>query len=300
MPEETILTSPVVDGNAAMAQQTTTEATSTTSNGGNGLLAETSTKTPAAGRLVDDSGAFTEGWLDRVQGFDEAKQILGQFKDVNGVFKTLVSQQKMLGKMKDAVLLPNDKSTPAELAEYHKRIGVPESSDAYAARPASVPTDMEWDEGAAKTINATAHKLGITPKQMDALVGEYAKFELAKSAAAAEAEAKELEGSRKALAEEWGDKFDVNISKAKRLVQVVGGDMDDPGLSSPGMVKMLARIADTLSDDRLVSADSAATMMAGKARAFDIMKNPDNPLHKRYASGDREIADLVTDILKRG
>jgi hypothetical protein len=64
------------------------------------------------------------------------------------------------------------------------------------------------------------------------------------------------------------------------------------------MVKMLARIADTLSDDKLVSADSAATMMVGKARAFDIMKNPDNPLHKRYTSGDKEIAALVTDLLK--
>ena len=64
------------------------------------------------------------------------------------------------------------------------------------------------------------------------------------------------------------------------------------------MVKMLARIADTLSDDKLVSSESAATMMVGKTRAMDIMKNPQNPMHQRYISGDKEIADLVTDLLK--
>jgi hypothetical protein len=134
---------------------------------------------------------------------------------------------------------------------------------------------------------------------MEALVGEYAKWEMQKGEAAAQAEAQQLEDARKSLAEEWGDKFDINVSKAKRLVQLGGGDLSDPGLTSPGVVKMLARIADTLSDDKLVSADSAATMMVGKSRAFDIMKNPQNPLHQRYTSGDKEIADLVTDLLKQ-
>ena len=90
------------------------------------------------------------------------------------------------------------------------------------------------------------------------------------------------------------------MSKAKRLVQLGGGDMDDDGLASPCVVKMLSRIADTLSDDKLVTSDLAATMMVGKARAMDIMRNPDNPLHKRYTSGDREIANLVTDLLSKG
>jgi hypothetical protein len=300
--------SAVVDGNAALAAQTNTSTS-------NGNPAPTSNGTATSGPLqgdgssgastssttgyLDSEGKFTEGWLDRLQGFDDSKQILGQFKDIDGVFKTLVSQQRLLGKKADAVIVPNEKSTPEEWAEFNKRIGLPDSPDKYAARPASVPKDMEWDEGAAKQINATAHKLGITPKQMEALAGEYAKWEMTRSESLAQQEEKQIEEGRKALAEEWGDKFDINISKAKRLVQLGGGDLNDPGLTSPGVVRMLSRIADTLSDDKLVSSDSAATMMVGKTRAFDIMKNPQNPLHQRYASGDREIADLVTDLLKQ-
>jgi hypothetical protein len=299
-------TNAVTDGNAALAaQENNTSAssgiTTPTSNGTSGLLDGTNTpsaQTSTTKSFVDETGAFTEGWLDRLQGFDDSKQILGQFKDLNGVFKTLTSQQRLLGKKADAVIIPNEKSTPEEVAEFNKRMGVPESPDKYAARPASIPKDMEWDEGAAKQINATAHKFGVTPKQMEAIVGEYAKWEMQRGEASAQREQQEFESARKSLAEEWGDKFDVNISKATRLVQLGGGDLNDPALRSAGMVKVLARIADTLSDDKLVSADSAATMMVGKTRAFDIMKNPDNPLHKRYTSGDKEIAALVTDLLK--
>lgn len=298
--------SAVVDGNAALAAQTSTPTSNAippapTSNGTamSGPLQEGGSSASSSTAYLDAEGKFTEGWLDRLKGFDDSKQILGQFKDIDGVFKTLVSQQRLLGKKADAVIVPNEKSSPEEWAEFNKRMGVPDSPDKYAARPASVPKDMEWDEGAAKQINATAHKLGITPKQMEALAGEYAKWEMTRSESLAQQEAKQIEEGRKTLAEEWGDKFDINISKAKRLVQLGGGDLNDPGLTSPGVVRMLARIADTLSDDKLVSSDSAATMMVGKTRAFDIMKNPQNPLHQRYASGDREIADLVTDLLKQ-
>lgn len=298
----------VTDGNAALAEQENPTSTSNaplapTSNGTatSGLLREdgsSATPTKSSTGYLDTEGKFTEGWLDRLKGFDDSKQILGQFKDIEGVFKTLVSQQRLLGKKADAVIIPNEKSTPDEIAEFNRRMGIPDSPDKYSARPASIPKDMEWDEGAAKQINATAHKLGISPKQMEALAGEYAKWEMTRAEATEQQAAQQAEQARKSLAEEWGDKFDVNISKAKRLVALGGGDVNDPGLASPGVVKMLARIADTLSDDKLVSADSAATMMVGKSRAFDIMKNPQNPLHQRYTSGDREIADLVSDLLK--
>jgi hypothetical protein len=40
--------------------------------------------------------------------------------------------------------------------------------------------------------------------------------------------------------------------------------------------------------------------MAGRAKATDIQKNPDNPLHKRYMDGDPEINKLVIDLIKNG
>jgi len=300
-------TSPVTDGNAAMAaQENNTSAssgiTTPTNNATSGLLqgdgSSNATSTNSTGYL-DSDGKFTEGWLDRLKGFEDSKQILGQFKDIDGVFKTLVSQQRLLGKKADAVLMPNEKSTSEEWKEFNKRLGVPESPEGYkTAKPAVLPEGSEWNDQIATKAGEIAHKAGVTTKQWQTILNAFGEIEAQSKAEETQREAQEIAQGRKSLAEEWGEKFDINISKAKRLVQLGGGDLNDTSLRSAGMVKMLARIADTLSDDKLVSSDSAATMLVGKTRAMDIMKNPDNPLHKRYTSGDREIASLVTDLLK--
>lgn len=295
--------SAVVDGNAAMAAQENSASSGNqiaTSNGTNGLPQEGgSSATSNSTGYLDNEGKFTEGWLDRLKGFEDSKQILGQFKDIDGVFKTLVSQQRLLGKKADAVILPNEKSSPEEWKEFNKRIGIPENSDPYhTIKPSNLSDNSEWTEETSKAFGDIAHKAGVTPKQWQTIIDQMNAYGEKGEELERQASEQEIENNRKALAEEWGDKFDINISKAKRLVQLGGGDLDDPALRSAGMVKMLARIADTLSDDKLVSSDSAATMMVGKTRAFDIMKNPDNPLHKRYTSGDKEIAALVTDLLK--
>jgi hypothetical protein len=270
-------------------------------SGTSGLPGEGGLVAPSAKTgLLDESGKFAEGWLDKLEGFDDSKQILGQFRDINGLLKTVVSQQRLLGKKADAVLVPSDKATPEERQEFLRKLGVPETADPYKAiKPQTLPEASEWNDQVAQKLGEIAHQNGITPKQWQSLLDTFGELERQGVEMQQAAEQKQLEDARKSLAEEWGDRFDINMSKAKRLVQLGGGDFNDPGLTSPGMVKLLARIAETISDDKLVSADSSATMMVGRARAFDIMKNPQNPLHARYAGGDREIADLVTDLLKQ-
>jgi hypothetical protein len=305
-------TNPIADGNAAMtnaAANTSTPPPATTTpapsnnlmSGTNGLPGEGGSVAPSAKTgLLDESGKFAEGWLDKLEGFDDSKQILGQFRDINGLLKTVVSQQRLLGKKADAVLVPSDKATPEERQEFLRKLGVPDTADPYKAiKPQTLPEASEWNDQVAQKLGEIAHQNGITPKQWQSLLDTFGELERQGVEMQQAAEQKQLEDARKSLAEEWGDRFDTNMSKAKRLVQLGGGDFNDPGLTSPGMVKLLARIAETISDDKLVSADSSATMMVGRARAFDIMKNPQNPLHTRYTSGDREIADLVTDLLKQ-
>jgi hypothetical protein len=41
-------------------------------------------------------------------------------------------------------------------------------------------------------------------------------------------------------------------------------------------------------------------MMNVKARATDIMRNAENPWHKRYHEADPEAVALVTGLLKQG
>jgi hypothetical protein len=291
-----------VDGNALLSQQANTPPPSTPSPIGDNLLSTPAPEAPASNSpWVNDKGEFSEGWLDRLpKELAEHKQILGQFKDIDGALKTLVSQQKMLGKKADAVFVPDEKATPEEKAAFLKKLGVPESPEAYQLRPKDLPAGYEWDDNVAKEFNTLAHQNGITPKQMDALMGRYAAYESQKAEAAASQQKAEMEAGRKALAEAWGDKFDVELSVARRAAQVAGVDVNSKGFSDPSVVLAFNRLARMMSDDKIVNSDTAGTMMAGKARAMDIMTNTSNPLHGKYASGDKTTADLVSDLLKNG
>lgn len=250
---------------------------------------------------LNESGEFTEGWLDRLpEDFKDSKQILGQFKDINGALKTLINQQKLLGKKAEAILVPKDDATPEEVAAFRAKIGVPENIDAYPTKPKDLPQGMEWDEAQAKEFNAVAHEAGITPAQAEKLMAKYAAFEASKVQEAQMQQKAEFETARKTLAEAWGDKFETNKAVATRMAQSLGLDPNTKGLSDPAVVVALERAARMVSDDKIVSSDVAATMQAGKARAMDIMTNPQNPLYTKYQKGDKGTADLVFDLLQHG
>lgn len=293
-----------VDGNAALAAAETAAPNITPTPSGDSLLqgdAAPAAPSPSDSPWVNEKGEFTEGWLDRLpKDLADKKQILGQFKDINGVLKTLASQQKMLGKKADAVIVPDENATPEERAAFLKKLGVPETPEGYQLRPKDLPQGFEWDENIAKEFNQLAHQNGIPPKAMDALMGQYAKYEAAKAEQAALAQKAEIEQGRKTLAEAWGDKFEVELSVARRAAQVAGVDVNSKGFSDPAVVLAFNRLARMMSDDKIVNSDTVGTMMAGKSRAMDIMTNKSNPLHEKYVSGDKETANLVSDLLKHG
>jgi len=250
---------------------------------------------------LNESGEFTEGWLDRLpEDFKDSKQILGQFKDINGALKTLVNQQKLLGKKAEAILVPKDDASPEEIAAFRAKLGVPDNVDAYPVKPKDLPQGMEWNEAQAKEFNAVAHEAGITPAQAEKLMTKYAAFEAAKAQEAQMQQKAEFDNAKKTLAEAWGDKFETNKAVATRMAQSLGLDPNTKGLSDPAVVVALERAARMVSDDKIVSSDVAATMQAGKARAMDIMTNPQNPLYTKYQKGDKGTADLVFDLLQHG
>ena len=296
-----------VDGNSLMAAQDAAPVASSTpspSPTGGSLLdagGPPDTVTPAPGAWVNEKGEFGENWLDRLPPeLQDSKQILGQFKDIDGALKTLVSQQRLLGKKAEAVLIPKDDASPEEVAAFRAKLGVPENVDAYSLKPKDLPAGMEWNEEFARSINAAAHEAGVTPAQMEKIMGTYVGFEL-QNAQNAELQAKaQYETSRKELAEAWGDKFEVNKNVATRMAQTLGLDPNSKGLSDPKVVIALERAARMISDDKIVSSDSAATAQVGKSKAMDIMTNASNPMHQQYRDGNPSVTSLVNDLLKNG
>jgi hypothetical protein len=292
-----------IDGNSLVAAQDAPVASSSPSPAGGSLLdagGPPETITPS-GAWVNEKGEFGENWLDRLPAdLQDSKQILGQFKDIDGALKTLVSQQRLLGKKAEAVLIPKDDASPEEVAAFRAKLGVPENADAYSLKPKDLPVGMEWNDTQAKDYNAFAHSLGLTPAQAEAHLAYEAQREQT-LAQGKQLEAKaEYDASMKELAEAWGDKFDNNKVAAIRVAKTLGLDPNTKGLKDPAVVIALERVRHLISDDKIVSSDSSATVQVGKTRAMDIMTNPSNPMHSKYREGDAAVASLVSDLLKNG
>ena len=266
-----------------------------------GAPAAASTPSGSSPWALNEKGEFADGWLDALsEDFADSKQILGQFKDPASMAKTLINQQRLLGKKGDAVLVPGEKSTPEDIAAFRAKIGVPDSSDKYPTKIDGLPQGVSIDEAKIKEFNALAHKAGLTPTQ----AAEIVKFDAAREAARLQgegaAEKAAFDAQSKAVADAWGANYDRNKALAERMAQSVGLPLDTREWTPDKVVIALERAARLISEDRIVGPDASPSFQVGKVKATDIMKNPDNPHHARWASGDPETIRLVTDLIKNG
>lgn len=216
--------------------------------------------------------------------------------DVESLAKSYQGLEQLLGKKANAVPVPNEKSTPEEIAAYRKAIGVPDSPEGYQLKPEQLPEGVTWDENVAKRAAELAHKHNIPAAAMSELM----KFDMERAAlmnqAAASMIEQQLESGRAELERVWGDKMPEKIELARRAAVTAGVDPSSQGFVDPQVVKAIVSLAEKLSDDRLVAGDQTG-VSSTRARARDIMTNQANPLYQRYQEGDPEIVDQVRRML---
>lgn len=125
----------------------------------------------ALSKFINDKGELQEGWKDNL--VDEEFRHLSVFDkvtDIKGVFRQAGLQEKMIGKK--GVIIPDENAGEAEVAAFHKSLGVPDNAEGYSSlleKPEGVP-DEYWDEELAVEAATLFHKIGLMPKQAAALV----------------------------------------------------------------------------------------------------------------------------------
>ncbi len=246
-------------------------------------------------------GRFSDGWADHLP--DELKsdvQALAKYQTLPDVLKSNVHLQKMLGKKSDAVSIPTDRSTPEEIAEYRKRMGVPEAPDKYQVLPHQLPEGMEIDRELLAPALAVAHKHHIPEAAMRELVAVQIANREQLMQREQEALRQSVEDNREVLRKEFKGDFDAKIRIATMAAKSVGVDVNSDGFGDPNVVRALVRLGEKLSDDKLIAGESVASMMPGKIKARDIQTNPSNPLYAKYQDGDPETVRYVRDMLSHG
>lgn len=216
--------------------------------------------------------------------------------DMEALAKSYQGLEQLLGKKANAIVPPNEKSSPEEVAAYRKAIGVPDSPDGYKLKPDNLPEGVQFDEATAKRAAELAFKHNVPASAMQ----EFMKFDMERSAMMQQAAAgmidAQLEAGRAELQKVYGDKFGEKIELARRAAVTAGVDPSSHGFVDPQVVKAIVNLAEKLSDDRLVEGNQTS-VSSTRARARDIMTNQANPLYQRYQEGDAEVVDQVRRML---
>jgi hypothetical protein len=246
---------------------------------------------------VQPDGTLSDGWTDHLP--DDAvpyKETLAKYKTVPDMAKALANANALIGKK---LGVPGEKSSPEEISAYRKALGVPDSLEEYDFTPAEVPEGFAWDKAAMQPFAEAAHKHNIPPGAMKELAGLFAQYESGKLDVVQGLFDQQRQEAVATLRKEWGGDFDKNLSVAKQAAKLAGVNANTYGFADPEVVRGYVRLAQMMSEDKVGRGLATPDMMGGKARAMDVMRNAENPWHKRYAEGDPEAVALVTGLLKQ-
>ncbi|MBI1213963.1 MAG: hypothetical protein GC190_21080 [Alphaproteobacteria bacterium] len=190
----------------------------------------------------------------------------------------------------DKVVVPKDGVWDQQA---RAKLGIPERADGYHISRPSMPAGVAYDENFERSMLPVAHKLGLTPSQVQGLVdavtshrlGEYQSQSMAFHGREAETVAM--------LKAEYGQGYDAKIQQASRAVRHFGGDeviqiLNESGYGNhPALIRMMAKIGGMMTEDSLkVGRGAGAGLTADEAQveykklmASEAYRRGDHPEH---------------------
>ena len=196
----------------------------------------------------------TTDWKASLSEEVRSDKSLENIKDIEGLAKSYVHAQKMVGS--DKIPVPNKYATDKDWDAVYEKLGRPKSADGYKY---DLPQDKQVDEASLKEFSSQAHKLGLLPTQANGVVKFYNEM-TAKSIQDADSKALAArETSTKELKQEWGQAFDQKINQAATLAKSVGAtELFDTNLADgtklgdhPVMIKAFAELASKMGEDSI-------------------------------------------------
>lgn len=262
--------------------------------------------------VIGDDGRFAADWVTKLP--DELKEHATHFAKYGTPLQALqhtLSLSQLLGKKSDAVVIPALDAPKEEWAPVLKRLGVPDSPDGYGLKvPDKLPEGVTVNPEELKEFATFAHSLGLTPQQVAKLqefdITRAGKSVEGSAAQAAAQEAEVFKQQAEVLTKAWGNGNDAVQKKAmaERAALTFGFSPDeiksDPLFRNARFVMTLARAGAAMSEDTLVKGSDVNSSGGMKAKAMDVINNPQNPLYARYWAGDQEANAQVRNWMKAG
>jgi len=224
---------------------------------------------------------------------------ISKFTEIDALAKSYINATRMIGQ--DKVAVPNENSTDDQWNEVYTKLGRPESADKYKLDINSEVAPI--DEGAIKQFAENAHQLGLNNKQAQGIL-EFYKNALEGTAQQSKINTETAQAqSEQQLRQEWGKNFDENVKKAGSVAKAnLGVDVLDMQLKDgtrlgdhPEVIKGFAKIADMMSEDKIVSTESE-NVDQGKDLEQEISKIMNDRTGPYWNKGHPEHDKIVQQV----
>ena len=224
-----------------------------------------------------------------------------KFTEIDALAKSYINATKMIGQ--DKMVVPNNNFTEDQWSDAYSKMGRPESADKYSL---NIKSDViPFEETAIKSFQEQAHKLGLNNQQAQGVLDFYKNTtEGSIQQSKVDTETAQAQ-AQQSLRQEWGREYDANISKAKSLAKanvspevllMVLKDGTRVG-DHPEIVKGFAKIANLLSEDKIVSTEAE-----NMDRSTDIQQEIDQIMNdktgpywnKSHPNHDKTVQQVYT------
>lgn len=239
------------------------------------------------GWLKDDL-SFEDGWQNQLPDdrFGDVKATLANYRDLPALAKALKESKSAAMQRLDGMLKkPADDAPAEEWQAFYRQIGAPEKPEEYAITKPEGELAKYFNDERANDFRKTAHELGLTKRQAEALVQWQMKgIELEDSKLAMEGR-EALKVREETLRNTWGSDFDKRMADVQRVAMTFGVNAEDLQFLPPEWTLGFAKIAAAMSEDKLVSREQFHNKLNPLDRAKDLMRTPEymdpaNPKHK--------------------
>lgn len=229
------------------------------------------------------------------------------FKDPLAAVESAYNLEKLIGfdKAGKTVIVPDDKSTPEQIAAFRTKIGVPEKAESYQLPvPEGIPPELataasSWFLEAGVPVKAAQDVVGKwNALQLESLKKEEARFQTQSAA-----DLKKLEG-------EWGNAYDQNLELGRRAaaqyIPTANKEQRDAildkiqhAVGTEMFVKIFANAGQNMSEHKVHSGgDNQGIMTPAQAKQKIAENNSNKEYATSYLNGDKAKQTEMTNLHK--
>lgn len=237
-------------------------------------------------------------WFDSLPKEMKENPVVNKYKSVEALAGAYINAQKLIGA--DKIPVPGKHTTDDEWRQVFQKLGLPEKVEEYGLKfkEGSV-LDADFQKG----LQAELHKLGVLPKQAQALADWMVEQSTNTLVARSNAEKANFDKEKQALQTLWGNAFDKKIHHANKFLMEKGGaDLykyaNDKGWGGDAkFIQFLAEAAEAVYGEAPTINGDGAGEMTPKELDAEISKLQANPayydkLHPSHKAVVQEVKDL--------